>query len=89
MAQIPWHPIQVRGTIDFLGSSSDTCVRARINEDGNLGNPNLGTTCSGIADTWEFNPLKATDRYGEDYRFQDPLRGQFNLICPTDVVGDS
>ena len=71
MAQIPWHPIQVRASLTSLGvSGTNNCVRARINEDGNL-----GSSCDAIANTWEFNPLKATDRFGEDYKFQDPFRG--------------
>lgn len=58
-------------------------MAARINEDGNLGD-----MCADIANTWEFNPLKATDRFGESYRFQDPFRGGLNTFCPN-AAGDS
>ena len=32
--------------------------------------------------------MKATDRFGEDYRFQDPFRGGLNLFCPN-AAGDT
>lgn len=64
-AQVPWHAVQVRSTnLTGLGASGGACVRARINEDGKL-----GSNCDGIANTWEFNPLTAVDRFGEKYKF--------------------
>lgn len=55
MAQLPGHPIYVRGNINGLGNAqeSDTVIHKTAD---------LGSACDSL--TEEFNPLYETDQYG-------------------------
>ena len=80
LAQLPGHPIYVRGSI--TGLSADTQYLMSINEKGRL-----GASCDAADTGDEFNPLFETDKYGNPNPFQDPSRGRLTLPV-SDASGD-
>lgn len=78
LAQLPGHPIYVRGAI--TGLTADSSYSITINTKGRL-----GAACDETGE--EFNPLFETDKYGNPNPFQDPSRGRLT-IPDSDANGD-
>ena len=82
LAQLPHHPIYVRGSIS--ADAAGETFYARINTKGKMGD-----SCDAADTGAEFNPLFETDKYGNPNPYQDSSRGRIPDISASVSILES